>query len=235
MEVCWPKVLGQGDEKSQNVWGRGVRWALPLRGTPGTLQKQALVGVKVHTRAFADPWTVVTCPPRGPRETTLPRDMRHLLGLGSEAHPFSPLRLRSLRTSQPGWDLGPGQAFRRSRLGWGVGQGRQLGLRTPRNKGGFLAVSQLRSAWGSTGSGAGILSPSLLVPTTPLTVVPAGRPSSQAGIGAGRAPWALGPRAATKWLCDSGSHCISVSAPNGEELFLPRPLAAWGVGGGGHV
>lgn len=172
---------------------------------------------------------------------TLPRDMRHLLGQGLEAHPFSPLRLRSLRTSQPGWDLGPGQAFRRSRLGWGVGQGCQLGLRTPRNKGGFPAVSQLRSAWGSAGSRAGILSPSLLVPTTPLTVVPAGRPSSQAGIRAGRVPWALGPRAATKWLCDSGSHCISVSAPNGEELFLPRPLAAWGdgrrmprVGGGEH-
>lgn len=71
MEVGWPKVLGQGDEKSQNVWGRGVRWAWPLRGTPGTLQKQAPVGVKVHTRAFADPWTVVTCPPCGPQEATL--------------------------------------------------------------------------------------------------------------------------------------------------------------------
>lgn len=55
MEVGWPKVLGQGDGKPQNVWGRGVRKILPPRGTPGTLQNQALVGVKVCTRAFANP------------------------------------------------------------------------------------------------------------------------------------------------------------------------------------
>lgn len=55
VEVCWQKALGQSDGEFQ----RGMRWALPLRGTPATLQNQAVVGVEDFcTRAFADPQMV---------------------------------------------------------------------------------------------------------------------------------------------------------------------------------
>ena len=84
MDVCRPKVLEQGDGKSQKVWGSGARWASPPGGTPGTLQNQVLVDIIVRTRAFAEPWTGVTSPPLGPHVGKLCSSLGNGYPLGAE-------------------------------------------------------------------------------------------------------------------------------------------------------
>lgn len=84
VDMCQPKVLEQGDGKSQKVWGSGARWASPPGGTPGTLQNQVLVDIIVRTRAFAEPWTGVTCPPLGPHVRKLCSSLGNGYPLGAE-------------------------------------------------------------------------------------------------------------------------------------------------------